>query len=204
MLIGFERLLDLGVEPSAVLHVGAHLVEEAEGYASHGFSPVWWVEGNPGLALQITERLANYPDQSCAFALVSSEPREVMFHVANNGQSSSILEFGTHAREHPEVHYIAHRKMRTTTIDRLATLGVIGRASFMNLDVQGAELDVLKGAEKYLATVSAIYSEVNESELYLGCALLPQMDAWLGERGFVRVALEMTPHGWGDAVWRRR
>jgi hypothetical protein len=45
---------------------------------------------------------------------------------------------------------------------------------------------------------------VNERELYRGCALLPEVDAFLGARGFQRVATKMTPHGWGDSFFKRR
>lgn len=39
--------------------------------------------------------------------LVSDKDDEmVMFNIANNGQSSSILEFGTHSSEHPDVKFI--------------------------------------------------------------------------------------------------
>ena len=42
----------------------------------------------------------------------------------------------------------------------------------------------------------ALYLEVNEKELYKGCALLPELDAYLLTNGFQRVLTNMTCHGW--------
>ena len=78
------------------------------------------------------------------------------------------------------------------------------KADFLNMDIQGAELKCLKGFERNLGMINAIYAEVNEKELYAGCALLPELDAWLSEHGFVRVHTHMTPHGWGDALYIRQ
>jgi hypothetical protein len=72
-----------------------------------------------------------------------------------------------------------------------------------NLDIQGAEGLAFKGAEQSLQHVQALYVEINERELYKECMLLPELDAYLAQRGFSRVRTEMTPYGWGDAVYIR-
>lgn len=199
-----DLVREYGVRPGPVLHVGAHRAEELGDYRREGFGPVWWVEGNPDLipTLRLKVAMARH---HVVHAVLADRERDVTFHVASNGQSSSILPLGTHATEHPEVTYVAERAVRTTTIDTLSAAGALGQdpAPFLNLDVQGAELDVLKGGERYLAGVRWVYTEVNEKELYTGCALLPEMDAWLEGRGFVRVAAHLLGHGWGDALYVR-
>ena len=56
--------------------------------------------------------------------------------------------------------------------------------------------------EKYLDKVDYIYSEVNEKELYIGCALIPQLDEYLSGFGFKRVETKMCGNtGWGDALY---
>ena len=205
MLIPLAQLVrDRLIQPGAVLHVGAHLAEEAPVYANLGFTPVWWVEGNPRLVPVLRSTLLPYPNQYAVGAVCVAAPGEVKFHVANNGQSSSILPLGTHAREHPEVVYIDEFTLQATTVDTLQADERIGQASLVNIDVQGAELEVLKGAERYLEGVRALYLEVNEELLYEGCALLPELERWLDERGFSLVVKAMTPHGWGDGVFIRR
>ncbi len=73
--------------------------------------------------------------------------------------------------------------------------------NFWNFDIQGAELMALKGAAESLQHVDALYLEVNEKELYVGCGLIDEIDAFLQVRQFKRVITEMTVHGWGDALY---
>lgn len=205
MLIPLDRLVKYGkVRPGSVLHVGAHMGEEADDYDRLGFSPVWWVEANQDLWAPLEKRLAPYGEQHVVPAILADkEGKEVTFNIASNGQSSSILPLGTHAWEHPEVTYIGHESRRATTVDALLRDGKISQAEFMNLDVQGAELDVLRGAQKYLKGVRTVYTEVNEEELYVGCALFEDITKFLSREGFELYSYHMTSHHWGDAVYLR-
>ena len=57
-------------------------------------------------------------------AVVADEDdKEVTFNIANNGQSSSILEMKTHLIEHPSVFYTKQEKMRTITLDTFLETG---------------------------------------------------------------------------------
>ena len=188
---------------SGVLHVGGHYGEECTAYRTQGYTPVYWIEADSTSIPNLKKAVERY-GQHVIEALVSDVPGDVTFNVANNGQSSSILEFGTHSNEHPDVVFTGAKTLTATTIDILAEEGIIGPCNFMNLDIQGAELMALKGGEKYLEGVDYIYTEVNRKELYKGCVLLPELDRWLSQKGFTRVELEMTIHGWGDALYVRK
>lgn len=204
MLIPVERLVrEYGVEAAPVLHVGAHVGEEAAQYARWGFKPVWWIEANEDVLPQLRRNLWAYEDQHVVSALVADRVRDVQFHLASNGQSSSYMELGTHAVEHPDVTYVDERPLTTTTVDALLKQGAISRAGYLSMDVQGCELDVLRGAEDFLGTVQTVYAEVNAEEVYVGCPLFNEVSGWLEERGFRMVGSQMTKHGWGDAVYRR-
>ena len=67
----------------------------------------------------------------------------------------------------------------------------------MNLDIQGKELDALKSMGDYIQYVQYIYTEVNSEKVYKDCALLPEIDEFLKEKGFIRVACKM----WGNCGW---
>lgn len=204
MLIPLEELVDSHtIERSNILHVGAHTGEEADVYDALGFQEVFWVEADADTAAELKRNVEKREGHHVIVAVCSDEVDEVTFNRANNGQSSSILDLGTHAQEHPEVKYVSKKTMMSTTVDNLFDLGIINECSFMNLDVQGAELLVLKGAEEFLSNVNYIYSEVNAKELYKGCVLMPDLDKWLADRGFIRAETVMTQHGWGDAIYCR-
>ena len=67
---------------------------------------------------------------------------------------------------------------------------------------ENIESVLLANSRRYIAEL-AQYLEVNEKELYKGCGLLPEMDVFLETHGFKRVLMEMTCHGWGDALYVR-
>lgn len=78
----------------------------------------------------------------------------------------------------------------------------IEKLNFVNLDIQGVELRALKSMEKYLQHVKYIYTEVNTEQVYKGCNLIGEIDEYLKQFGFVRVAQQIyKQYGWGDAFY---
>lgn len=208
MLIPVKQLVDkYGIKISGVLHLGAHQAEEAPDYRDVGVSNVIWIEGNPELMPVLNEELKKYPGQRAYNVLVSDkEGDEVEFKVANNFQSSSILDLGTHKEHHPgiSVHHIL--KLKTHRLDNYFDrngISLIG-CNFLNIDLQGAELLALRGLGKKLESIDFIYTEINVGEVYVGCATLYQLDKFLSDRGFQRVDLRLTKWQWGDAFYIRK
>lgn len=137
--------------------------------------------------------------------ITDKDDEEIAFHISSNGQSSSVLEFGTHAQEHPWVTYVDNIVQKSTTICSFVQKNQIDlpKHNFWNFDIQGAELMALKGAGDLIKDAAVIYLEVNEKELYKGCGFIGEIDALLSGYGFTRVDTEMTIHGWGDALYVR-
>jgi hypothetical protein len=80
----------------------------------------------------------------------------------------------------------------------------IGRKvpNLINLDIQGAELDALKGACNFLDQVSYIYTEVSYVELYRNAPLAEEIDQYLNSFGFKRVVTRKVPKdGWADVLY---
>lgn len=191
----------LRTQVTGVLHVGAHTGEEADSYDKLGFAPVFWVEADPAVVPALYTHVGHRSGHEVINAIVADSVRSVTLNVANNEQSSSILPLGTHAQEHPEVTYVSTITNRSTTVDEMLLDSLIDQVNFVNLDVQGAELLVLQGAQQYLHGVDFIYVEVNDKPLYEGCALLPEMDIFLAGFSFQRRETLITRHGWGDAFY---
>ena len=93
--------------------------------------------------------------------------------------------------------------MQTVTIDTFFKRNNLdaSKYTFWNIDIQGAELLALKGAEESLKFATALFVEVNEKELYENCALIGDIDKFLLERGFTRAHTNITQYGWGDALY---
>jgi hypothetical protein len=129
--------------------------------------------------------------------------KDVKFNISNNGQSSSILEFGLHSTYHPHVHYVSSFEAQTKMLkDIICNYNI--HFNFLNFDIQGAELKALKGMESYLLNVDYIYTEVNTNQVYKGCAIINELDDYLQQFGFVRVETKMTSFEWGDAFYIRK
>lgn len=209
MLIPVSRLVnEFDVHPTGVLHLGAHLAEELPDYEKARWGEVWWVEANPSIFEKLVRRCQAQPMiarmNHPIHALVGEREGETAtLRIASNGQSSSVLPFGTHATEHPEVTMTGEEiELPVMTVDLLA-LGLEITADFINLDLQGYELAALRGAVRFLGGVKWVYCEVNREELYQGCALVGDIDVYLIAHGFERRATKWTRHGWGDALYVR-
>jgi FkbM family methyltransferase len=120
-------------------------------------------------------------------ALASSDG-EATLHLTADPQSSSLYPPAPSAiRRYPELWRHEPRgtqTIRTTTIDSWASSADVGAIDAMKVDVQGAELDVLRGAERSLESVRVIETEVEFQELYQGQPLFTDVDRFLRERGF--------------------
>lgn len=77
---------------------------------------------------------------------------------------------------------IAEHSVETMSLDSLFQPG---DAHFLKLDIQGGELDALRGGEKLLSEVMAIQVEVEFMELYENQPLFSDVDSYLRSQGFV-------------------
>jgi FkbM family methyltransferase len=212
MLIDFRELFPkYGIKPSGVLHLGANVGEEAPVYHQLGIEKVIWVEGNPEIYERLRVNILAYPGQIGFNFLVGNKNEDATLHISNNGsQSSSVLELGTHTIAHPEVHYTHDVKVKMHKVEDIfndisvVTGGqvTLKDCDFLNLDLQGYELEALKGMGDTLNQFKWVYSEVNKAELYKGCALIEDMDTYLLGSGFKRVETRWCGStNWGDALY---
>ena len=183
-----------------ILHVGAHECEELNDYETYiSRDRILWIEAIPNKVAVCKNRYSNLNIEQ---AVVSDKVETILFKVANNGQSSSILDFGLHSHYHPHVHYIGAFNCETKLLrDILPKYNI--DYNFLNLDIQGAELKALKGMEEYLPQVDYIYTEVNSDYVYKDCSLITELDDYLNQFGLVRVETKWTDCKWGDAFYMR-
>ena len=206
MLISFHEinqiLLSNNIDITGAFHVGAHECEELTFYSKLGLSAksVIWIDA---INHKVLENKNNGIPNVYHAVITDKDDEDVVFNVSNNVQSSSVLEFGTHSQEHPEVVYIHQIPNKSITINSFFERNNLDgtKCNFWNFDIQGAELMALRGATKYIKYAKAIYLEVNEKELYKNCGLITDIDAFLSQYNFKRVLTCMTPHGWGDALY---
>lgn len=208
MLIDFRELFPkYGLKFNGVLHVGSNVGEERDVYREIGIEKQVWIEANPEIFLILKENISNNP-QAIAFNICAGdENKDVVLHISNNhSQSSSVLELGTHKIEHPNVYYVADVTVPMYKLEEFfAGIGVEGKfddLDLLNIDVQGFELNVLKGMGDMVKQFKAIYLECNKDYVYEKCALVGDIDFYLGAYGFERVETKWAPNkNWGDCLF---
>lgn len=181
-----------------ILHVGAHLCEEKELYNNIGITDdnILWIEGNIDIINSNQTNIIN------AF-ISDKDNEEVDFIITNNNQYSSILELYKNLEEYPDIIEIDRRTVNTITLNTLYENNNIpyDKYDFINLNLRGIELKALMGADKILPHIKAIYTKVLITELYKYCGLLSEIDLFLEYFGFKKIAIEITEHYWGDALY---
>jgi FkbM family methyltransferase len=203
MLIPLHDLVKkYNIHFKGVLHVGAHECEELKDYEKYlPRNKILWVEALPNKVEVCKQR---YPNVFIENAVVSDVIETVRFNVSNNGQSSSMLDFGLHSTFHPQVKYITCFETETKLLKNILPNYNISY-NFLNLDIQGAELKALKGMEDYLPNVEYIYTEVNSDYVYKECALITELDEYLLKFGLYRVETKWCEnYRWGDAFYIRK
>lgn len=214
VLGGAKRMLDLDalcrqhrIIPRGIVHVGAYEGEEAQTYRQMGLDPILFVEANPAVFERLAARLDGQPGVILACCAVTDRAGTATLHVTSWDQSSSILPLGMHRQYYPEVVEERTITVPAKTLDGLFAELEAGpeRFNLLNIDIQGAELAALRGGETLLRNIEGINVEVNFEELYRGCCQIEELDRFLGERGFRRVATASPFHpSWGDAFYARR
>ena len=76
--------------------------------------------------------------------------------------------------------------------------------NFINMDVQGYELEVLKGGSETLKHVDYVYCEVNRDEVYENNAYIEELDEFLSEYEMDRVETDWSGGILGDALYVRK
>jgi hypothetical protein len=199
-----KNMLDKhNISIKGILHVGAHECEEMPIYTGWGVDPkdIVWVDANP----RLVEKNTQAGIQNCYTAVLDETARSTTFNITNNGQSSSLLDFGTHAQSYPWCVVTDTIHVKTETLTQFYSSRSLDytKYNFWNFDIQGSEFSVFYGSKHLLQYADCIYTEVNTAEVYKGCGLLHMIDDLLQQYGLTRVILNMTSEKWGDAMYIR-
>lgn len=211
MLIDFHKILEYGVTPKGVIHVGMHKAEEWPIYIATGVKAVVFFEANRKLYEEAWNTWAkdlgywepDAPSLRIYHAAISDKKEKIIFNITNNGESSSILELGDHATIYPGIVNVESVEMNTSTLDEfIPRIKSDAHFNILNFDIQGAELKAMKGLTDW-SGIEAVFTEVNFREMYKGCALVHEIDEFLTDKGFAKVEQVDTGAGWGDALYVR-
>ena len=143
-----------GVNPQTIVHVGAHNAEELEDYELAAWGPVTWIEAQPQKAIALLERIpSNHKIIEAAVWDIADV--ELSLNIMTNTESTSLLNLGTHAAEHPSVQLSHTIPVKTKTLTQL--LNGLPAPELISLDIQCVELRAIKGYGRKIAEVKWNY-----------------------------------------------
>lgn len=194
-----------------VVHVGADRGGELPQYRNMGVEEVVWVEANPEVYQELLENLELMDVsevKSLPFNQLISDSDDIETdfniyygwdagHLVGNKGMSSLLKaknswWGSEC-------YRGTVKLQSSTLDTFLEKNSLGYDyDMLNMDTQGAELMVCKGAVKLLESVKYINSEVTlYNPQYEGNPLFDEIYDFLKPYGFVHIETELS----GDGNW---
>jgi FkbM family methyltransferase len=178
-----------------LVHVGAHLAQERHVYEKMGFTEILWIEGAPETYRQLVESFRSSSGSGkvthrtlCALLSDVSGDSVPFYKFNNQGASDSMFPATSKLHDRwPQVQQLDDvQKLPTLTLDEaLEQQGLTGKVDVLVVDVQGAELLVLKGGSRTLRDVSAVVCEVSTEPFYDGGVLYPELRTFLQSHGFV-------------------
>jgi FkbM family methyltransferase len=170
--------------------------------ALHSFEPLAEARS------KLTQLLAQDPQVTIYGAAVGSTSGRVKMNVAATDHSSSVLEITTRqAQTFPGTHKVTEEEVDVVRLDDVFSPGALRPPVLLKIDVQGYELEVLRGAERLLAEVDFALIEASFAEFYRNQPLFDDIVSHLRARGFGLVGGSVTQIGnrWqqGDFLWVR-
>lgn len=206
----FEKLKTFYSFPiRGVLHVGASVGEELVFYKNHLVQKLIYIEANQ-VVFNFLEKRAresksdSFDVKSFCFAAFSEE-KELEFNVASNLKSSSLHKMKEHLDQYPTIQEVCTIKVKGKRLDQAIPADDLEKINTVVLDIQGGELNALKGLSSILGSqIDAIITEVNSSHLYEGIPLIGDLDTYLATFGFTRYDTMFNAPSWGDALYLRK
>jgi FkbM family methyltransferase len=199
-----------GITPTGVLQIGANSGQEIKKFITEGIQYGVFVEPLPQAFEQLQEKISRNSGYLAIEALCAAEVgQERDFFVSSHaGESSSMLKPTGHVDVHPEVGFNNKIKLRTSTVDAIVkNLHLEGYGRIANnldmlyIDVQGAELDVLNGAQEFLTKSKFVFVEISHGGLYEGDVSISTIIEFLDCYKFKLAFAYVNKHGWGDALF---
>jgi FkbM family methyltransferase len=204
MLISFSNLLEkYNMNIRGVIHIGAHYGEEVKDYIDLNIKNLVFFEPLSNTLQILEDNLSKYADKShiqiFPYALGNEETDVEMYVSDHGGMCSSILKPKIVLEQYPGIKF---PKKETVKMIRLDDAEIdIADYNFMNIDVQGYELEVLRGSEHTLKNIDYVYTEINVAEVYEDAPHVDKLDEFLSTYGFSRVETDLSGTTWGDAFY---
>lgn len=207
------ELVNYLYKSKGILHIGAHRGSERYIYDWFG-KEVIWIEANPGIFNELKKNLIEFKYQKGYEALLHSKKGHIIdfFLSSNDNASSSIYDFSRDFKDNKlffqnkkrNISMIDKIKIKTNTLDDLILKNNIDIKKFNHwvIDVQGAELEVLKGSIESIKFCNSITVEISTENFYQNGSSFDKVKQFLENQNFKVVRHPIKNHE--DVVFIRK
>lgn len=203
MLLSLENLINkYNCKINGVIHIGGHYGEEHESYKKHNIQNIIYFEPIKSSFEILKNKVKN--EAIVVNKALGNDTKKVKMNVEKNnqGQSSSILNPKIHLEQYPWIHFTDKEEVEMIKLDDFQFNK--NNFNFINIDVQGYELEVFKGAKDLLNNINYIVSEVNRAEVYEGCPHIKDICDFLKQFNFELEEVTWAGDTWGDGLFIKK
>ena len=194
MFFSLERLKHLGFNPNQIIDVGAYEGEWTK-VVSQLFpeANILMCEAMPSKEEKLKPLINSRINYEIG-VLGAEDGKEVYFTELET--ASSVLE------EEATTHKRVARK--TSSLNTVLAKRNIAKVDLIKLDVQGYELEVLSGFEKYISSTDVILTEASLLDIHKGVPLVRDVINFMGDKGFVLydICSVSTRRPLDNALWQ--
>jgi FkbM family methyltransferase len=190
------RMKRLGFDPGVAIDVGAYV-----GDWTHSFKQIFpeshilMIEPQAAKAAVLAKVKSELPDVDLRMVLLGAR-EEASVGFRESETASSVLAETSNSRP-PTAH------IPMTTLDAVTANSLFARPNFIKIDVQGYELEVLRGGERTLESAEAVLMELNLLRLHEGAPLFHESAEFMGNHGFqVYDICSLIRRPYDGAVWQ--
>jgi FkbM family methyltransferase len=204
MILDFNELITkYRMDIKGIIHIGGHYGQEYDLYRVLNV-PVIFFEPLSNNYRILKDKVKNNDNVQTFQCALGNENKKILMNVetANNSQSSSILKPKKHLEQYPHITFDHTEEVHMFRLDDIEIEKE--NYNFLNIDVQGYELEVLKGSVDILKNIDYIISEVNRDEVYENCAKVEELDQFLNQFNFERNETNWMGGIWGDAFYIKK
>jgi FkbM family methyltransferase len=198
-LISLSKKYNMNI--NGVIHVGAHFGEEHTTYKKLNVEKVVYFEPVKKTFDKLKESVT---DAELFNYALGYENKFIEMYVEEKDLfgCSSILQPSSN---YDNVSFSSNETVEMRTLDSFNFSGY----NFLNIDVQGYELEVLKGSSETLKNVDYIICEINkETPLkkmdYIGASNVNDVISFLNQFGFKLVEENWAGVSWGDGLFIKK
>lgn len=171
-----------------IVVVGAWRGEEVDSFLQYPNANIFCFEPNPSNFLYLKTKFENQKRVYCFPFAIGSENKKIELYESNITGNDSCLPIIDSTRIHTKVKHITELR----TLDTIAELKN-KEIDLLWIDVQGYELEVLKGATHLLTSCKSVFSEVGTNNPdYQGAVSYETIIFHLQEKNFAHAAEGVT------------